>query len=75
MTPCWGHFFVRIKSVPISVMVVMTVPHCDRNPTVMAAAMITNADADSPCPDDDSRSVRGRHRHRQSQPENCERSE
>jgi hypothetical protein len=54
--------------------VVVTMPHCNES-TVMATAMITDADPDSADPNGDSSSVRGRRRHRQSQAESCEHGE
>ena len=54
--------------VPIHGVVVMTMPHCNHS-TVMAAAMIPDADADSSDPNGDSCGIRGRHLHRQSQSE------
>jgi hypothetical protein len=61
--------------VPTYIVVMMRTPHADSNSTVMAAAMIADADADSSGPNDDSRSIRSRNGHWQRQSENRKRSE
>ncbi len=53
----------------------MTMSHSDSDSTVMATAVITDAEADSPCPHDDSRGVRNWSGQRQSQPESRKRGE
>ncbi len=47
--------------IPIHGAVMVTMPHCNSNSTVVVAAMITDADADSSDPNGDSCSVCGRH--------------